>query len=64
MTAADLIAELQKHPPGRPVRVVLSSIYWADEAGETLLTLCTEDSLEARDVRNEGAFVLIVGGKD
>lgn len=61
MTAAELIAELQKHPASRPVRVVMRSVYNINAGLEE--PLCENDAAEADEVRNEGAFVLIWGGK-
>lgn len=63
MTVDELIAELMKHPAGKPVRIVTRRHYIADEAGEDMLPMCEEDALEADEVRNEGAFVLIWGGR-
>lgn len=59
MTVAELIAELQKHPPAKAVHVVLTHAYFADESGESDITLCDEDALPARDVINEGPYILI-----
>jgi hypothetical protein len=59
MTVAELIAELQLHPPGKPVRLVMSPFNVFDEAGEYLAAIEEADAQEADDVRNEGAFVLI-----
>ena len=59
MTVADLIAELSKQPPHKPVRVVLPEIYMADESGEWTQPLCELDAAEAKQVTNEGGFVLV-----
>lgn len=59
MTCAELIAELQKYPPAKPVRVVLHSITHIDEVGDMEITLCDADAMPAKDVSYQGAFVLI-----
>ena len=59
MTVAELIAELQRHPPSKPVRVVMSQFYMYDEAGEILVHVNAANAQVADDVRNEGAYVLI-----
>lgn len=63
MTVADLIAELQRHPPGRPVRVVMREVFFRDEAGETTIRVSEEEATEADAdaVSNEGPYVLIRG---
>lgn len=61
MTVADLIAELKQYPPAKPVRVVIGSVYHADESGETDLPLCDDDATEADEVRNMGSHILIRG---
>lgn len=63
MTASELIAELQKHPAGKEVRVCLRTVHMADEAGDWSQSLTEQDALQADDVRNEGGFVLIWGGR-
>ena len=63
MTAADLIAELGKFPPNQQVRVCTRTAISADESGEWEWSLHEGDAQEADEVRNEGAFVLIWGGK-
>jgi len=63
MTAGELIAELQKHPAGKPVRVCTRTAASADESGEWEWTLHEQDAQEADEVRNEGAFVIIWGGR-
>lgn len=58
MTVADLIDELRRMPNQHaPVKVVLTEVY-RDE-GDSMMNLCDEDAIEADEVRNEGAFVLI-----
>jgi hypothetical protein len=59
MTVADLFAELQRLPPQKRVCVVLSHVTIADESGEGTIYLADQDALDADDVRDEGAFVLI-----
>ncbi|HEX7866550.1 MAG TPA: hypothetical protein VF555_16460 [Variovorax sp.] len=60
---AELIAELQRHPPGKVVRVLTRTVYMTDEAGSWEMPTCAEDALEADEVRNEGAFVMVWGGR-
>jgi hypothetical protein len=55
VNVADLIAELQKMPQHRPVRVMVTSIYIDD--GE--MSLSEEDASEAADVMDRGSHVLI-----
>ena len=54
MTVAELIAELQRHPPGRDVRIVVDVIVSA--ADETGLLQVTSDIW---CVRNQGDHVAI-----
>lgn len=61
MNVQQVIEELQKWPPYVPVRVVSGDVYFADEAGETLIPLCIEDATEADVVSGQGGFVLIQG---
>ena len=63
MTVAELIAELQKFPPGMRANVCTRTAVSADESGEWEWDLHEGDSQEADEVRHEGAFVLIWGGK-
>lgn len=63
MTVSELIAELSKHPPGKEVRVCVRRFDMDDEAGHWTTSLTEQDALEADDVRNEGGFVLIWGGR-
>ena len=63
MTVAELIEELRKHPAHARVNVAQREVFFADENGEGMINCCEEDSLEADEVRNEGPFVLIWGGK-
>ena len=63
MTVAELIEELRKQPQHKPAKVVVRSVFIADEAGESMVPLCEYDADEADEVRNEGAFVLIWGGR-
>jgi hypothetical protein len=63
MTAAELITELQKHPPGKEVMVCLRTVTMLGEEGDWSERLTEEDALAADDVRNEGGFVLIWGGR-
>jgi hypothetical protein len=63
MTTAELIEELRKHPPQKPVRVCLRSVIMTDEMGLWLQALSEEDANDADEVRNEGGFVLIWGGR-
>jgi len=59
MTVAELIAELQKQPPGKAVRVVMSEVYFADEQGEGHVHIHESEAQPADEVRNEGPYVLI-----
>jgi hypothetical protein len=59
ITVAELIAELQRQPQGRPVRVVMREVFFRDEAGETMIRVSEEEATEA--VSNEGPYVLIRG---
>lgn len=59
MTCAELIAELQKYPAAKPVRVQLHSVTHLDEEGEFEITLNVDDAMPAKDVTYEGSFVLI-----
>ena len=56
MTVADLIAELQKLPQHRPVRVLLTECL---DAEEYTITLSEADAREAAEVRDYGSHVLI-----
>lgn len=59
MTVADLIAELSKQPPHKTVRVVLAEVHCVDESGDYTIPLCELDADEAKQVTNEGSFVLV-----
>lgn len=59
MTCGELIAERQKYPAAKPVRVLLHSVTHIDEAGDMEITLSQEDAMPAKDVTYEGSFVLI-----
>jgi len=62
MTCAELIAELQKYPPDKPVRVLLQKVDAVDEIdGDYEITLCDEDARPVDEVRNLGSHVLIKG---
>ena len=61
MNVAQLIEELRKFPAHRPVRVVPSEVFFADEAGDGMMGLCDEDATEADEVHDRGAYVLIQG---
>lgn len=63
MTVEQLIAELQKQRPSATVRVAQREVIYWDGDGEGVVNCCEEDALEADEVRNEGSFVLIWGGK-
>lgn len=63
MTVAELIHELQAMPQGKQVQVSARSFFWRDIEGETMQPLCHLDAAEADEVRNEGAYVMIWGGK-
>lgn len=63
MTVEQLIAELRKHRPSATVHVAQREVVYCDESGEGVINCSEEDSLEADEVRNEGLFVLIWGGK-
>lgn len=63
MTAAELIHELQQHPPGKEVRVCPRTIIGGGELVYAYIPLCEDDAATADEVRNEGAFLLIWGGK-
>lgn len=59
MTVADLIVELQRHPPQKQVRVLMGTVIVEDEAGGHVLSFPRHCAREVDDVRNEGAYVLI-----
>lgn len=61
MTVLQLINELMQHPMHKPVRVVMREVYFADEAGETMLNISAAEARDADDVRNEGPYILISG---
>jgi hypothetical protein len=61
MNVGQLIEELRKFPPHRPVRVVPSEVFFADEVGEGSLNLCDDDATEADEVHDRGSYVLIQG---
>ncbi|MGC4075453.1 MAG: hypothetical protein QM702_00145 [Rubrivivax sp.] len=61
MTVAELIVELQRFGPGRPVCVLQGTIVIPTEQGECEIDLDPSDATAADDVRDEGAFVLIRG---
>lgn len=58
MTVADLIAELQKYPPHKPVRVRIDSFVSDTEVGEVIV-LGPEWAIEAIAVVYEGSHVSI-----
>ncbi len=59
MTVAQLIAELQRMPQHREVRVLLSEVVTGFEFAPEKIVLNVDDALEAEGVRDEGQFVLI-----
>lgn len=59
MTVADLIRALQGMPPAKTVKVVLSSVTSADEHGDFEIDLNDSDALEADQVLDIGACVVI-----
>lgn len=59
MIVAELIAELQRMPPGKPVKVLLTNVTHCDELGDFDITLTDEDAIEADHVFNMGSHVLI-----
>lgn len=62
MTCAELIAELQKYPAAKPVRVLLQSVTAVDEMdGDYETFLCDDDAMPAAEVRYLGSHVLIKG---
>lgn len=61
MTVDELIRELQRHPPSKPVRVVMSEVEHHDEAGSFTVYISDDEAAEADDVRNEGPYILIRG---
>jgi hypothetical protein len=62
MTCAELIAELQKYPAAKPVRVLLQSVTAIDEMdGDYETFLCDDDAMPAAEVRYLGSHVLIKG---
>lgn len=63
MTVSELIEELKRQPPGKLVRVIVREVAFCDEEGDGTMRLGAEDSLDADEVRNEGPFVLIWGGR-
>lgn len=63
MTVSELIEELKRHPPGKPVRVCVHRVTILSEEGEYSENLTEGDGEETDEVRNEGGFVLIWGGK-
>lgn len=61
MTVDELIRELQRHPPSKAVRVVMSTVQGQDEAGGFTVSVGDDQAVEADDVRNEGPYILIRG---
>ena len=59
MTAADLIAELQRLPPDKPVCVVLASVLIQDEHEFIEAHLHEGDAQAADRVRDRGSYILI-----
>lgn len=55
MTCAELIAELQQHPPHKEVRIYIPEVFAPGSEDETVL------DAEIDDVRNEGPFILVRG---
>lgn len=63
MTVAELIEQLKQHPPGKPVKVCPRRSMLDYDGGDFVENLMEDDADEADEVRNEGGFVLIWGGK-
>ena len=63
MTVAELIHALGRMPAGKQVRVCPRSIIGGVDSDEETMPLCEDDAAEADEVRNEGAFILIWGGR-
>lgn len=63
MTNAELIEELCRHPPQKPVKVCLRCVLMNDEMGDWPQPLSELDADDVDEVRNEGGFLLIWGGK-
>lgn len=61
MTVSDLIAELQRHPPQKPVRVLMPAVWMEDETGDFTLYVSEERAQEVDDVRNAGPWIVVVG---
>jgi hypothetical protein len=61
MTVAELIAELQRHPPQKRVCVVPANVTIDTEQGPCYLDFTAEHASDADDVRDEGPFVLVRG---
>ncbi len=61
MTVADLIAELQRYPAQKPVRIVMSEVFFRDENGESMIPVAPDEAEEADRVSHEGAYILIAG---
>ena len=59
MTVSELVAELQKHPPGKEVHVCLRSVTLLGEEGDWTERLNEADALPSDDVRNAGGFMVI-----
>ena len=60
LTVRQLIAELQRMPPDKTVKVLLSSVSIDDGSlGSYELDLSDEDALPADEVRDLGSHVLI-----
>ena len=58
MTAADLIAALQRLPQHLPVKVLLGTVYVADGS---IFHLIEGDALPVDSVRQSGGYILIKG---
>ncbi len=59
MTVAELIAELQKHPPHMPVTAFIPTIDGDNELGYFVYEMTQAESREITDVRFEGRFIAL-----
>jgi hypothetical protein len=58
MTVRELIERLQSLPTHAEVRVAMETVMFADEIGETEITIAqTQEAQDLRDIVYEGAFV-------
>ena len=64
MTVAELVKELQKHPPEKRVEVWMRSVSYSGANGVDTMEFSDEQSEAVDEVVNAGAFVLIVGGSE